>query len=214
MDGIIGLAYPAIAEFDKNPPITNMISQGLLDQPIFAVYMTRAATGSVGGEISVGGYDSSRFTGSINYVPVSKQAYWQIEIGGITVGTTTITTGSAQAICDTGTSWLIGASKANCDAIATAIGAVYNSEQQIYTIANCNATMPQITFTIGSNQYAVNPASYVYTDPTIGCYMGMQSDETLIEVGVEWILGDVFLRDWYSIFDFGQNRIGLAKSIE
>lgn len=31
--------------------------------------------------------------------------------------------------------------------------------------------------------------------------------------GVDWILGDVFIRDWYQIYDFGQNRVGFAKAV-
>ena len=30
----------------------------------------------------------------------------------------------------------------------------------------------------------------------------------------KYVLGDAFLRAWYSVYDYGQNRVGLAKNLE
>lgn len=35
---------------------------------------------SQGGELLFGGFDSSHFTGTLNWVPVTQQGYWQIQL--------------------------------------------------------------------------------------------------------------------------------------
>lgn len=33
-----------------------------------------------GGEVLFGGFDPSHFTGTLNWVPVTQQGYWQIQL--------------------------------------------------------------------------------------------------------------------------------------
>ncbi|NWZ72897.1 CATEB protein, partial [Acrocephalus arundinaceus] len=58
-----------------------------------------------GGELLFGGFDTSRFTGPLNWVPVTQQGYWQIQLDNIQLGgTVTFCANGCQAIVDTGTS--------------------------------------------------------------------------------------------------------------
>lgn len=41
------------------------------------------------------------------------------------------------------------------------------------------------------------------------CSSGFQGDDS----SEQWILGDVFIREYYSVFDRANNRVGLAKAI-
>lgn len=38
--------------------------------------------GGSGSELTFGGYDPSHFSGSLNWIPVTKQGYWQIALDG------------------------------------------------------------------------------------------------------------------------------------
>ncbi len=43
------------------------------------------------------------------------------------------------------------------------------------------------------------------------CFSGFQAVDIVSPQGPLWILGDVFLTEFYSIFDRGQNRVGFAS---
>lgn len=46
------------------------------------------------------------------------------------------------------------------------------------------------------------------------CMVGLESISLTSESGQPlWILGDVFLRSYYAIFDMGNNKVGLATSV-
>ncbi|NWI71694.1 PEPE protein, partial [Todus mexicanus] len=76
-DGILGLGYPSLAVDGIRPVFDSMMNASLLEKDLFSVYLSREATGSV---VIFGGVDESYFTGSINWISVSHQSYWQISM--------------------------------------------------------------------------------------------------------------------------------------
>lgn len=40
-DGVLGLAYPSLAEIIGNPVFDNMLAQKILDEPVFSFYLSR-----------------------------------------------------------------------------------------------------------------------------------------------------------------------------
>jgi cathepsin D len=211
MDGILGLGYQSIAQDNVLPPVQNMIKQGIIDKPIFSVYMK--ATGkseAVGGEIIFGGVDTSKFSGDFSYVPVTQEGYWQYTMDGYSVnGKTTRPAGGFQAISDTGTSLVVGPPE-DVDRIAKELGAQYNQQAGGYTF-DCNtqrSSLPDINFIINGKSFGVPATDYIIENQGV-CLLAVSGGNA---GSVQWILGDTFIRAYYHVFDFGNNRVGMATA--
>ncbi|XP_067863878.1 pepsin A-like [Heptranchias perlo] len=129
-DGILGLGYASLAASGATTVFDNMMSQQLVQKPLFAVYLSRE-DGQSGSEVVFGGIDPNHYTGQINWVPVTHEAYWQILIDQVTInGQVVACDGGCPAIVDTGTSLLVGSSSA-IDTIQQYIGATPNSYGEV-----------------------------------------------------------------------------------
>uniref|UniRef100_A0A670ZDG5 cathepsin E n=1 Tax=Pseudonaja textilis TaxID=8673 RepID=A0A670ZDG5_PSETE len=216
-DGILGLAYPSLAVDGVTPVFDNMMAQNLVDLPIFSVYMNRNPYSSVGGELIFGGYDEAYFSGNLNWIPVTKQGYWQILLDKYVIqvgGNVAFCAEGCQAIVDTGTSLITGPSE-DIKQMQTLIGA-QPMDGEYAVECNYLNVMPLVTFTINGNSYPLTPEAYtvmVNSDGMNLCTSGFQSLDIETADGPLWILGDVFIGQYYSVFDRGNNRVGLAPVV-
>nr|XP_012309783.1 pepsin A isoform X1 [Aotus nancymaae] len=158
-DGILGLAYPSISSSGATPVFDNIWSQGLVSQDLFAVYLS--ANDESGSVVMFGGVDSSYYTGSLNWVPVSVEGYWQITVDSITMnGEAIACADGCQAIVDTGTSLLSGPTSPIAN-IQSYIGASENSDGEMVVSCSAISSLPDIVFTINGNQYPVPASAYI-----------------------------------------------------
>ncbi|NWV60991.1 CATE protein, partial [Malurus elegans] len=214
-DGILGLAYPSLAVDGVTPVFDNMMAQNLVELPIFSVYMSSNPESPQGGELLFGGFDTSRFTGPLNWVPVTQQGYWQIQLDNIQLaGTVIFCADGCQAIVDTGTSLLTGPTK-DIKELQKLIGAV--SVDGVFAV-KCSSldVMPELTFTINGLPYTLSAQAYTLTEYADGeafCTSGFQGSDIPPPTGPLWILGDVFIRQFYTVFDRGNNVVGLAPAV-
>jgi hypothetical protein len=204
-DGILGLAFPRISIDGILPVFPTAVAQGLIAQPVFAFYLGNAD--GVNGELTLGGYDPAHFTGSISWVPLSAETYWETTLQGLTVNGQPATT-STRVILDTGTSLLAGPS-ADVKALAALVGASpFFLNPKEYTI-DCNAvnTAPDIVFSMGGQQFPLSAKDYIINAGGL-CLFGVTGID--VPSGPLWIAGDVFIRKYYTIFDYGNQRLGFA----
>ena len=83
-----------------------------------------------------------------------------------------------------------------------------------YTIAcEKRGSLPELVFTFFGHEFSIGPEDYVFNDGD-HCISALMSAEMPVAepAGAFAIVGTVFLRKWYSIFDFGTNTVGLAKA--
>ncbi|XGW29275.1 hypothetical protein V3C99_008805 [Haemonchus contortus] len=207
-DGILGMAWDSIAEGGVAQPMTQIFAnQAICPEAVFAFWLNRDLFNNViGGELTLCGIDPTHYQGTITWEPLISETYWQIQLGGLTVNGQQIIDGPVGAVVDSGTS-LIAGPPALVQEILQAIGADEYGSIDCSTISS----LPPITFTIGGTELTLTAKDYViqFTDGT--CAPGFQEFQVPVP-GVSWILGDVFMGTFYSIFDHANKRVGFAVS--
>jgi len=209
-DGILGMGFESISVGGAPTVFGNAVSQGVVDESIFAFYLGDMSDG----ELTFGGIDESKFDGStLSYVNLTETTYWQIDLNSASTSDgayTSSNTSPVGAIIDSGTSLITGP-KTEIAKLASAVGAKPNFVGE-YTIA-CDLIddMPDIVFTIGETDYQIPGSNTVIQsgNTCLFAFMGLDLGPT----APQWILGDVFMREFYTIFDVGAERVGFAKAI-
>jgi hypothetical protein len=210
VDGIMGLGWQSLAVDNVVPPINNAIAQGLLDQPLFTVFLQeKGAQDNVpGGVFTYGGLDTTNCGAVMAYQPLSSATYWQFRMASIGVGTYTSSKGW-DVISDTGTSFL-GGPQTVTDAMAQAVGATYDEFYGAYFI-DCNASPPPVMITIGSTQYQITEKQMIIDAGNGQCYWAIFPFD-FGGFGPAWILGDPWIRQYCNVYDFGNKQIGFAPA--
>ena len=136
-----------------------------------------------------------------------------IAMEGATLNGTTVTN-VKKAVIDSGTSTLVGPKK-EVREIAKMVGAQEVIPGLGEYELDCSIQLPDLVFTLGSGDKTQEFVVYGDTwkiDALGTCLMGIIGlDIPSVDGGPFWILGDVFMRDWYSVFDMGQERMGFGK---
>jgi hypothetical protein len=207
-DGILGMAFPILSVNSVPTPFENIVSLGLVDVAQFSFYLSNCRTDP--GELTLGGTDSAHYTGAISWVPLTAATYWQINLDDLQVGGTSFVGSSEHtAIVDSGTSILTGPS----DEVAL-IAAQLGAKEFIageYLVA-CDYTLPNLDFVINGNTYSLTPVDYLIPDGDV-CLLGLMALDIPKPTGPLWILGDVFMRKFYTVFDTANKRVGFAESV-
>lgn len=209
-DGILGMAFSSIAQVKAPTFFENLVSSNAVSQGVFSFFLGRSSTGQSNGELFLGGTDSSKYTGSINYVPVSSATYWQIQADGASANGKSAVS-SHSAIVDSGTSLIVIGDQTIADELMKAAGATPVSGQQGLYSAPCN-NLPTFSWTLGGKSYVVDPADLNGGTVSTGvCALNIVAQS--LGGGPQVILGDTFMKNWYSVFDLSQKRVGFAQSI-
>ncbi|XP_048833889.1 gastricsin-like [Brienomyrus brachyistius] len=208
-EGIMGLAYMP----EKQTIVDTMIKEGLLEEPVFAFYLSQNS--EKGSEVIFGGTDPNHYTGDIHWVPVKENSHWKLVIDEFEVDhqMTGWCVNGCSAIVDTGTSLLV-CPEEFADTLQHKLGAVVNDDGSY--VFNCDdvSSLPTLTFVMNGAHLHLEPSFYVLSeqDSNGNCISGIESSHSSNDGEMpHWILGDVFLRQFYSVFDQGNGRVGFAK---
>ncbi|XP_028842056.1 napsin-A [Denticeps clupeoides] len=214
-DGVLGMGYPAISVDQVTPVFDTVMANRLLPQNVFSFYMNRDPKAAVGGELVLGGMDKEHYSGDVHYVNVTRKAYWQIQMDAVEVGNQlTLCKDSCQAIVDTGTSLLTGPVQ-EIRALHKAIGAIPLLMGEYWIDCKKIPSLPVISFNLGGKMFNLTGADYVLQESQMGvkiCLSGFMAMDVPPPAGPLWILGDVFIGRYYTVFDRDGDRIGFAPA--
>ncbi|CEP13664.1 hypothetical protein [Parasitella parasitica] len=207
--GIFGLGLNGLGSFTKSSPLYAMIDQDLIEEPIFAIYSQHNA-----GEIDFGSVDKNRYNGEIHYVEAVDTGYWMISMNQVQFGSQTFE--NRRAIIDSGSTLIIMSSQ---DAIAyhSQIEGAHSNGDGTWSFP-CKAIKQLKPLTILLDDAVLTiPAEKLFLTPMSSsskkCLSGI-SGQKMDEDDNTWILGDVFLKQFYTVFDVGNRRLGFATAKE
>ncbi|CZT45174.1 related to aspartic proteinase, pepstatin-sensitive [Rhynchosporium secalis] len=205
IDGILGLsqskgAYPIFLE--------TLVESKSLKSNVFGVSLNRASDGTNTGEINFGEPNTSKYSGSLNYNDVSRDAGgdWAIPLSNVGVGTTQANIKSRLAFVDTGTSFIFCPPE-DARLLYALVPGAETTNNVTYNIPCTTST--SLTFTFGSTTYNVDPKDWVSPMANGVCTGNIYGQA--VTPG-NWLLGDTFLKNVYSVFDADKDRIGFAQN--
>lgn len=190
--------------------------QGAISTRVFSFYLSMADFNSEQADTEsvciIGEVDTSYANGDLTYIPLYDQTgFWSVELNSISVGSSSIVSAVSAAMLDTGTSLMSGP-ESDMTSIIDALNDVGSCDidNSGNVICECSShslsSYPDITFTLGGHGFVLGPEDYFYENGG-SCELLMDGSSE-----DEWILGDSFLRRYYSVYDMEQRRVGLVEA--
>ncbi|KAF8899045.1 aspartic peptidase A1 [Infundibulicybe gibba] len=175
------------------------------------------------GELTWGGIDESKFTGTLNFAPITTispaSEFWGIT-QTIRYGASTHIQSSSAGIVDTGTTLVLIASDA-FQRYRDATGAVLDNTTGLLRITAAQfSALQSLFFTINGVVYELTPNAQLWPrslNAAIGgtadsIYLIVANIGTLTGEGLDFVNGYAFLERFYSVFDTTNKRVGLATT--
>ncbi|KAF9010681.1 aspartic peptidase domain-containing protein [Cyathus striatus] len=229
VSGIMGLAFDTIASTRATPFWQALAEGNQFSSQEMSFWLTRfrndpqATDEEPGGVFTLGGTNSSLFTSDIEFLnmPGTQQTFWLLTMSGVTVQGKSVTISSGDAALsaiDTGTT-LVGGPTADVNAIWSAVpGSQAVQGMDGFFSFPCDTTV-EITLSFGGKSWPINSADMNLGRISRGstqCLGGIfdLSLGSNIESGSgnpNWVVGDTFLKNVYSVFRASPPSIGFAQ---
>ncbi|EOO00023.1 putative aspartic-type endopeptidase protein [Phaeoacremonium minimum UCRPA7] len=206
-DGILGLSMNKGATDNF---MASIKEDNLLGSNIFSVALSRNSDGQNTGEITFGATNPDKFTGDITYTSVSSGSNgdWAVPMDGLSYDGKDAGISGRLAYIDTGTSYVFGPPD-DVAAIHKVIPDASSSDGITFT-APCDTDKP-ITVTFSGVKYTMSRKDWLSAPSGSGvCTSNIYGHEV---VKGSWLLGDLFLKNVYAVFDVDKTRIGKVPLI-
>ena len=222
MDGILGIGRGSTTKNAGDidaPQIMDVLSSSeLIAAKLYGIHLSRAKDGLNDGALDIGHIDTTRFSGDLNYMDCvpNDAGFWEIPVQGASVDGHDIalstpsgsSNSSRTAIMDTGTSFILMPAADAAALHAPITGQTRNGES---FFVPCT-TQSVLAFSFNNTQYNISSADWigdkVQGDSRDLCRSNIIGRQTF--GASQWLVGDVFLKNVYAVFDFDQARVGLG----
>lgn len=194
-----------------------LYSSGSTTSPVFALYMAEDTQQST---IQFGGYDTTYLknpAAGIMYLALADNSlFWNVNIDGFKVGTNSKLKNGAPngyyltyysiATLDSGTSLMLVPIELYQSLMDMMLHGVDTSYKYGYYWVDCtDAGLESLYILVGNQYLEVTPSAYLIKAGNGLCVIGIQQS-----TDHSWLLGDLFLKNFYSVWDDSINAIALA----
>ncbi|KAI8615825.1 aspartic peptidase domain-containing protein [Chytriomyces sp. MP71] len=239
-DGILGLGFEngLVGKVDTHDSILYYLSvQNQIETASFSVWFNQSSKSvndpnihdGNGGMILLGGVDKKLYNGIFTFLPVvpvvlplsgggtsSTNKFWAVKPHSISLGSTTIHAPNfGNAFFDSGSTY-ITVDAGTYSQLTSGLGF---SGLKNANIVSCEASrkFPPINFVLGNSNvsYLLTNDFYIIhpIDGSDNCHLGIQSTSAS-DAKVTWILGDPFLRSFYTYYDLKNRVVGIATAAD
>ncbi|KAG6919008.1 hypothetical protein DXG01_009718 [Tephrocybe rancida] len=235
-DGILGIGPTILTQGTLSPATSTLIptvtdnafSKGLITANQIGIsFEPTTVEEVVNGELSYGGVDTSKFTGTITFAPITTTSpasfYWGIN-QSIRYSTSTTILSSTAGIVDTGFikgTTLVYIATDAYNRYRTATGAVLDNTTGLLRITSTQfAALKSLFFTINGVAFELTANAQLWPrslNTAIGgsassIYLVVSDIGTSSGQGLDFINGYAFLERFYTVFDTANKRVGFATT--
>lgn len=221
-DGIVGLSFHDIQK-GNGSIIKTLLKNETSNSRVFSYFIDLRDSS---GGLTFGGIDTARYFGPLLWIPVTPSVKggvkqfldWSLNLTNLTISDINIIDEPIKLLMDTGTS---------CSAFSPAIARKINT---LLDLEEISIGLPYITYGVrcddgdidkfqnitldfSGKRITISSRTYMFLemkDQKLYCVSGMfglpQISDDLI------ILGNLILRQFYTVFDYGSFKIGLAEA--
>lgn len=232
-DGICGMSFSAAALDNTTTFFETYLKQTPTAVPEFSFFLGRAYNNTgESSQLTLGGRNTSQYAGPITPVPVVAETAWLVGLEGITINSQSVgATIKGQAAIDTGTSFVVVPLQTLAaifalipGSIAIPLSGLGASQSQLYAYP-CNTPAAYIpSMTMASKSFPIPLQDFNLGVLTTGFVAALATKIGASQAEVEarqlcvagviglqnnvnpnlFVLGDVFLKGWYSVFGYGR----------
>lgn len=204
-DGILGLGMPGASLEKPFNFLGNLAQAGVLELDRFAVWLALPSDGE-DSEITFGAFDDARVASDNviwRKIVRTETGVWQLPLSDVVVD------GQDQKICEDAPCW------AGFDTGTTVIGGpraiIEPLLLRLEISKDCSnfRNLPMIGFVLGDHAFNLEPADYV-KKTSAGCFHQFLVVDLPPPRGPMVLLGEPFLRRFYTVFDRPTLKIGLS----
>lgn len=164
-----------------------------------------------------GDIDFRYIDGPITWLPLTRKLVWEVPLNGVTIGNRPEIELAGSAIIDTGTTFILMANETAME-INAKIGSTKRRGKIHYIPCSDDAddpyyydNIPSVSFNLNGNQFALTARQYLHksrmNDMCISPFIG----RTFKLKSSIWVIGEIFLHNYYTVFNFGNDTVGLGR---
>ncbi|EMD39767.1 hypothetical protein CERSUDRAFT_71628 [Gelatoporia subvermispora B] len=230
VDGILGvgptdLTSGTVSGTSTVPTVTdNLFAQGTIEEDSLGIFFQPTTSeGALNGELTFGGTDTSKISGDVTFVPITSTSpasmYWGID-QDVSYGESTQLLSGSAGIVDTGTTLLLLATDA-FQAYQKATGATEDQATGLLSLTESQFDdLQSMFFAIGDTTFEFTANAQIWPRALNSVIGGEEGKIYLVASdlgspsgqGLDFINGFAWLQRFYSVFDTGNEQVGIANT--